>query len=1061
MKKLLLMALGLIGATSYSQVQFPSTHSEISEQYSKLVPVPNSPEAEAFSQYGNVDVNLHTGQPNIVVPIYTYSGNEMDLPISLTYDASGIKVNQIATNVGLGWNLNVGGRISRQVRGLPDDYEQAGNVYSSMRNNSVRQTVYKWRDFYGYNYDEFLDATTAEDKVTELQGFLDFLDDVQNSEIDVEQDYYSLNVLGINETIWRDTQTYDPIVLENPNITVDLHPGATSTIGGKVVDGNGVMYFFGDYQDDRVNPDPYPFNFLNDSEPVERVKRISNNDVPGNMVFDITYQSSWLVNRIVSANGKDVYDFQYTTNSGYNNPEYYDMISGVKTHVYQKRSTATSGPPKFEEAGLPFSSTQNVSETQSKFQQQILTAIYHNGKEIIRFELADRRDIKDGVDKAIASISIYEDYQQNNTPVEKITFDHSYFGQQQSGADAHYFERLKLDQVRFGVNSNKNKYSFDYSNPSDVVSRKSFNQDYMGYYNGPSNNGTIYEAYIVGSAQYNLSGADRTVDANYIGTGTLNKITYPTGGYAEFEFENHTDGIEDYPGLRVKAITSYTDSNVQAFKKEYEYATSLGGASSLIENYVPFLNKLVDIQPNPVAQSPSCDPNGEYEVANPQILYRYAYPPNMNSHPYITYSDVFEKQIESGQQKGYTHYEFGNDVADGWHINGVVQPPYAKGHYTKTIDGKIVKKDVRDSNSTQLLMEDYTYTDDENLQVYHDKAVVFNKDLMEQYTYLTIYYNGNDINVTTSNLGMGNCSLTVNPTECQNLIGSGTGTCIFDFNRPFPSYEFKPIDVFGYAGGVSQVVKTEYRTGGNISTTTSTTYNNTNMLPESLEITTDDLNSHKTLYTYVTDLQSPTNAENELINQNKLTTLIQTKDYEVTPSGSILIGTNKTIYKEWNISGEEFVLPEKIQTSKGDAAVSSLEDRIVIDQLDIHGNILQASLKDGPPTSYIYSSDGQYLLAKLENASYGSIPSGLLSNIQSANDQAGLITACNILRSDSSMSDAMITSYSYIPLVGVSSVTDPRGTTVYYHYDEHNRLEYVEDQNGKVLSKNEYNYRNN
>jgi YD repeat-containing protein len=45
-------------------------------------------------------------------------------------------------------------------------------------------------------------------------------------------------------------------------------------------------------------------------------------------------------------------------------------------------------------------------------------------------------------------------------------------------------------------------------------------------------------------------------------------------------------------------------------------------------------------------------------------------------------------------------------------------------------------------------------------------------------------------------------------------------------------------------------------------------------------------------------------------------------------------------------------------------------------------------------------------------------------------------------------------------LVGITSVTDPRGKTVYYKYDEFNRLEFVKDNEENILSKNQYNYKN-
>jgi len=68
----------------------------------RMITVPNSPEAQAFAKYGNVAVNLNVGAPNVSIPLYTYKGREMNLPISLTYDISARKVDNIASNVGMG-----------------------------------------------------------------------------------------------------------------------------------------------------------------------------------------------------------------------------------------------------------------------------------------------------------------------------------------------------------------------------------------------------------------------------------------------------------------------------------------------------------------------------------------------------------------------------------------------------------------------------------------------------------------------------------------------------------------------------------------------------------------------------------------------------------------------------------------------------------------------------------------------------------------------------------------------------------------------------------------------
>jgi len=54
----------------------------------------------------------------------------------------------------------------------------------------------------------------------------------------------------------------------------------------------------------------------------------------------------------------------------------------------------------------------------------------------------------------------------------------------------------------------------------------------------------------------------------------------------------------------------------------------------------------------------------------------------------------------------------------------------------------------------------------------------------------------------------------------------------------------------------------------------------------------------------------------------------------------------------------------------------------------------------------------------------------------------------------------MVTTYTYIPLVGVSTITDPKGDKITYTYDAFNRLQSVKDKDGNILTENEYRYKN-
>jgi hypothetical protein len=55
--------------------------------------------------------------------LYDISVGSIRLPIALKYHASGIKVGDVASSVGLGWALEAGGRISRSTVGRDDELE--------------------------------------------------------------------------------------------------------------------------------------------------------------------------------------------------------------------------------------------------------------------------------------------------------------------------------------------------------------------------------------------------------------------------------------------------------------------------------------------------------------------------------------------------------------------------------------------------------------------------------------------------------------------------------------------------------------------------------------------------------------------------------------------------------------------------------------------------------------------------------------------------------------------------------------------------------------------------
>jgi len=145
-----------------------------------------------------------------------------------------------------------------------------------------------------------------------------------------------------------------------------------------------------------------------------------------------------------------------------------------------------------------------------------------------------------------------------------------------------------------------------------------------------------------------------------------------------------------------------------------------------------------------------------------------------------------------------------------------------------------------------------------------------------------------------------------------------------------------------------------------------------------------------------------------------------------------------------------------------------LENRIFYEDYDAVGNLRQYRLVDGPPTTMLWGYNKQYPIAKLDNVTYDAIPASLRNAAIAAsnNDDDNCRTSsCNeeLLRDAlqairAALPNALVTTYTYDPLIGVTSMTDPRGYTMYYEYDGLNRLSAVKDADGNLVSDYDYNY---
>lgn len=142
-----------------------------------------------------------------------------------------------------------------------------------------------------------------------------------------------------------------------------------------------------------------------------------------------------------------------------------------------------------------------------------------------------------------------------------------------------------------------------------------------------------------------------------------------------------------------------------------------------------------------------------------------------------------------------------------------------------------------------------------------------------------------------------------------------------------------------------------------------------------------------------------------------------------------------------------------------------LEVEKEITRYDDFGNVLEYKTKEGMVVSQIWGYGNSKLVAELKNVSYSDISVTVRNNIANYSNQGGsaysetnLTTALNSLRN--SFLSGFVTTYTYNPLVGITSITDANGRKETYQYDSFNRLYRVLNHEGLITKEYSYNIKN-
>ena len=313
---ILAVLIGLI--TIYCKAQIPQSYHPI--DYSIIPP---SPEVASLMKYIDFPVSVFTGQPSITLPLYTIKTGSLEIPISLSYHGGGIKVNELPGIVGLGWNLNAGGCITRTVHGYPDEAPYCNKVHWGWsETNSITGVL-------NLDYNE---RVNLRQYIMNREGINYALDEsfqyslpysvthnYEDGKIDVANDIFTFNCLGLRGTFIFDPDTKQ-MVLSTPS-RVSFDPSSKCAIGGSLP-GSFIMY------DDMMTR--YEFETMEDTRLVYQTYSTDS----------LYYISTWHLSKLISAHG-DTAIFKYSQ------PRPVDEFQGsVRSIIYRSCEPPSHGIPQ-------------------------------------------------------------------------------------------------------------------------------------------------------------------------------------------------------------------------------------------------------------------------------------------------------------------------------------------------------------------------------------------------------------------------------------------------------------------------------------------------------------------------------------------------------------------------------------------------------------------------------------------------------------------------------------------------------------------------------------------
>lgn len=523
MTKYLWSLIGLLVFVHVNVTTFAQEDYEIQlikSQFKAKQVIAPSPDAAALGKYGNVPVSLFTGTPTINIPLTELKGNVLQLPVSMSYNSTGFKPDEIASWVGLGWTLNAGGVITRAVAGAPD---ASTNYFKSPSPILDPASIPKEFDRQVY----YRDLSLGTDET--------------------QPDMYFYNFNG------RSGKFYvapTGLIFKKEKDMLEITPNP-SVDGFNIKDEMGNLYVFTKTEISNTLP----------------------TDAYGASPIAYQYTSSWYLTSITSADGVESIVFDYWAPTAQQ-----DLYQGAllqQSSTWSYMTTSCVSTPSSVERSDVFSAVTPTKVTR-KF---LKTAkLVRSGTDVAYIDfgsLVDQRTDLWNADFAgerrLDTVKLYV-YLNGTAVLSKyVKLFYSYFPttQQANGGLKLRLDKIQEMAIKVGTPDNS-PYLFEY-NTGNLPKKHPFGIDHWGYYNGASNSSLLpdVQSTIEGTAKNYGDGANRSPSFANTSLAMISKITYPTGGSSVFEFElNGAVG-----GLRIKKITDYSFTGTVASAKLYTYAS--------------------------------------------------------------------------------------------------------------------------------------------------------------------------------------------------------------------------------------------------------------------------------------------------------------------------------------------------------------------------------------------------------------------------------------------------------------------------------------------------------